>query len=135
MSLLNHSELSQDCPLPLRVIPTINFRQFTLYKQNKFIYNSNHNHFTPKSDMCRHICDIIFSTFGLAHPHPKEKEDSMKLIHVLAALPFIGILLGIPFANKVTLCVRHAVYSCLYRDVGSFDLCVNGDCVCPRQRK
>ena len=26
----------------------------------------------------------------------------MKLIHVLAALPFIGILLGIPFANKVT---------------------------------
>lgn len=52
--------------------------------------------------MCRHICDIIFSTFGLAHPILKEKEDSMKLIHVLAALPFIGILLGIPFANKVT---------------------------------
>ncbi|MEC1547664.1 DUF3311 domain-containing protein [Bacillus rugosus] len=26
----------------------------------------------------------------------------MKLIHILAALPFIGILLGIPFANKVT---------------------------------
>ncbi|MCK8100192.1 hypothetical protein C7B63_04220 [Bacillus halotolerans] len=26
----------------------------------------------------------------------------MKLIHILAALPFIGLLLGIPFANKVT---------------------------------
>ncbi|MEC1613292.1 DUF3311 domain-containing protein [Bacillus mojavensis] len=26
----------------------------------------------------------------------------MKLIHFLAALPFIGLLLGIPFANKVT---------------------------------
>ncbi|KAF1680282.1 DUF3311 domain-containing protein [Bacillus mexicanus] len=26
----------------------------------------------------------------------------MKLIHVLAALPFIGLLLGIPFANQVT---------------------------------
>ncbi|MFB0636672.1 DUF3311 domain-containing protein [Bacillus rugosus] len=26
----------------------------------------------------------------------------MKLIHILAAFPFIGILLGIPFANKVT---------------------------------
>ncbi|MEG7335181.1 DUF3311 domain-containing protein [Bacillus sp. 0102A] len=26
----------------------------------------------------------------------------MKLIHVLATLPFIGILLGIPFANKMT---------------------------------
>ncbi|MDR4434655.1 DUF3311 domain-containing protein [Bacillus tequilensis] len=26
----------------------------------------------------------------------------MKLIHILAALPFIGILLGTPFANKVT---------------------------------
>ncbi|MCG8395858.1 DUF3311 domain-containing protein [Bacillus atrophaeus] len=26
----------------------------------------------------------------------------MKLIHVLAALPFIGILFGIQFANKVT---------------------------------
>lgn len=39
---------------------------------------------------------------GLYTPNPNEKEDFMKLIHVLAALPFIGILLGIPFANKVT---------------------------------
>lgn len=31
-----------------------------------------------------------------------KRRNVMKLIHVLAALPFFGILAGIPFANQVT---------------------------------
>lgn len=31
-----------------------------------------------------------------------KRRNVMKLIHVLAALPFFGILAGIPFANRVT---------------------------------
>lgn len=60
----------------------------------------------------------------------------MKLIHVLAALPFIGILLGIPFANKVTPYVFGMPFILAYIVMwGSFDLCADGDCVCPRQGK